>query len=72
MTIVEAMRTYPTIRTQLSVISTRIRQWHERVRRRRDLACVSARDLRDAGLSLENMDFEMNRPFWQPLSVNRK
>jgi uncharacterized protein YjiS (DUF1127 family) len=47
-------------------------EWRERRRLRRELARVPARDLLDAGLSLEAVEHEVAQPFWRPLDVERK
>ena len=47
-------------------------QWRERRRLRRELARVPARDLLDAGLSLEAVEHEIAQPFWRPLDRERK
>jgi uncharacterized protein YjiS (DUF1127 family) len=46
--------------------------WFQRVRRRNALARTPARDLRDAGLSLEAVAHELAQPFWRPLGAERK
>jgi uncharacterized protein YjiS (DUF1127 family) len=46
--------------------------WLDRTRRRRELARIGARDLKDAGLSLEAVEHEIGRPFWRPLDRERK
>jgi uncharacterized protein YjiS (DUF1127 family) len=49
-----------------------LREWRARSRRRRALAKIPARDLRDAGLSLEAVEHELAQPFWRPLGIERK
>jgi uncharacterized protein YjiS (DUF1127 family) len=72
MKIIQTIHNHPTIWAHVKAFGIRVREWRERVRQRRELAFISARDLRDAGLSLENVHFEINHPFWQPLSRERK
>jgi len=43
------------------------RQWRARVESRRALAQADDRTLRDAGISPALAEFELSRPFWQPL-----
>ena len=49
-----------------------LREWRERSGRRRALARVLARDLRDAGLSVEAVEHELAQPFWRGLGTERK
>ena len=49
-----------------------IQAWHQRAKARRQLAQISERDLRDAGLSSLMVDFEVQQPFWRPLSNLRR
>lgn len=72
MTIIEVVHNQTTIWAEAGRIGSCIVEWRNRIRLRRQLTHISARDLRDAGLSLENVAFEMNRPFWQPLNGERK
>lgn len=39
--------------------------WRRRARERRELARVSARDLKDFGLTPGAARFEANKPFWR-------
>ena len=45
--------------------------WRQNSRARRELARVSPRDLRDAGISAGYARYEMNQPFWRPLRNQR-
>ena len=45
-----------------------IKMWRQRAAERRSLQGVTARDLRDAGLSPSQVEFEIAQPFWRPLS----
>ena len=49
-----------------------LQEWRERSARRRALASVPARDLRDAGLSIEAVEHELAQPFWRALGTERK
>jgi uncharacterized protein YjiS (DUF1127 family) len=49
-----------------------LREWRARNRARRALARAQARDLLDAGLSLEAVEHEIAQPFWRPLGRERK
>ncbi len=51
----------------IETIVQTIRAWHQRAKARRQLAQISERDLRDAGLSSVMVDFEVQQPFWRPL-----
>jgi uncharacterized protein YjiS (DUF1127 family) len=44
-----------------------LRRWRCRQRARQELARVSERDLRDAGVSPLMASWEASRPFWRPL-----
>ena len=39
--------------------------WHQRVRQRRQLACLSDRMLRDIGLTRADVFAESSKPFWR-------
>lgn len=41
--------------------------WRQNALARRQLAGISARDLRDAGISVNQVNFELNQPFWRKL-----
>ena len=43
-----------------------LRTWRERSRMRRELAQWDARDIRDAGLSVHDVEYEASKPFWKP------
>lgn len=53
-------------------LRVQLREWGERRRLRRALARAPARDLLDAGLSLEAVEHELAQPFWRPLDCERK
>jgi uncharacterized protein YjiS (DUF1127 family) len=57
MTIIESVHNQPTIWGHVNAFGVRVQEWRERVRQRRELAFISARDLRDAGLSFEERAF---------------
>lgn len=46
--------------------------WRGRLRARRALARIPARDLKDAGLSLDAVQHELAQPFWRALNRERK
>lgn len=46
--------------------------WRARARARRELARIPARDLEDAGLSVQAVEYELTQPFWRPLNLERK
>mgnify|MGYP001549919367 FL=1 len=39
--------------------------WRQRAHDRAELARLSSRDLHDMGVSAAQVDFEINKPFWQ-------
>ena len=39
--------------------------WRERSRQRRELAQLDTRSIRDLGLSPNDVQFEVNKPFWR-------
>lgn len=43
-----------------------LRVWHERARRRRELQEIPEHLLRDMGITREDVDREMDKPFWRP------
>jgi uncharacterized protein YjiS (DUF1127 family) len=43
------------------------REWRRRSVARRDLAKFDERMLRDIGLHVSTVDYEMRQPFWRPL-----
>ena len=45
-----------------------IKAWHQREKARGELAKLSERDLKDIGLSSLMVDYEVQQPFWRPLS----
>lgn len=40
--------------------------WHERARRRRELVDMPDHLLKDMGVSREEVDSEIRKPFWRP------
>ena len=42
-----------------------LKVWHQRARARRELSNLDARTLRDIGVSVGEVEFEMNKPFWR-------
>ncbi|MBV9834689.1 MAG: DUF1127 domain-containing protein [Alphaproteobacteria bacterium] len=46
--------------------------WRQRRVERRQLAAMDARSLRELGISPELADYELNRPFWQPMRDLRR
>jgi uncharacterized protein YjiS (DUF1127 family) len=49
----------------LSEVAETLHVWHERYRTRKDLSQLSARDIRDVGLSWTDVAWEANKPFWR-------
>lgn len=49
----------------LTLAADTLRTWHQRARARRELAHLDARTLRDIGVNVGNVEFEMNKPFWR-------
>ena len=56
----------------IETIVQTIKAWHQHAKSRRQLAQISGRDLRDAGLSPLMVDFEVQQPFWRPLRNLRR
>ncbi len=52
----------------IEVIVQTIKAWHQREKARRELAQLSERDLKDIGLSSLMVGYEVQQPFWRPLS----
>lgn len=46
--------------------------WQRRRAERRDLAALSARDLRELGIAPELADYELRKPFWRPMRDLRR
>jgi len=42
-----------------------VRKWHARSRGRSDLACLDDRMLKDIGMTREQADRELRKPFWK-------
>ena len=72
MTAIEITRTAGEKVFGIEVIVQTIKAWHQRAKARRQLAQISERDLRDAGLSSLMVDYEVQQPFWRPLSNLRQ
>jgi uncharacterized protein YjiS (DUF1127 family) len=49
----------------LSEVVETLHVWHERYRTRKELSQLSARDIRDVGLSWTDVAWEANKPFWR-------
>lgn len=49
-----------------------IGEWRRRNSARRELASLDARFLKDAGITPSQAAWEAGRPFWQPLSNDRR
>jgi len=49
----------------LSEVVETLHVWHERYRTRKELFQLSARDIRDVGLSWTDVAWEANKPFWR-------
>jgi uncharacterized protein YjiS (DUF1127 family) len=43
----------------------RVAEWRVRARQRSELALLSDRDLRDLGATRMEVEFELNKSFWQ-------
>ncbi|HJQ59311.1 MAG TPA: DUF1127 domain-containing protein [Vineibacter sp.] len=43
-----------------------VRLWLRRSRERAELARFSERDLRDIGITVSDVQWEINKPFWRP------
>jgi uncharacterized protein YjiS (DUF1127 family) len=43
-----------------------LRDWHQRVRSRRELALLDSRALRDIGITHADRLAELRKPFWRP------
>ena len=39
--------------------------WRQRARQRKELSTLDSRTLRDLGLSANDVNFEINKPFWR-------
>ena len=48
-----------------------LRTWQQNALARRQLAGISARDLRDAGFNVNQVNFELAQPFWRSLRRER-
>ena len=59
------------LRSTLKNATHTLRRWRHNSQARGELARVSARDLRDAGISAGYARYEMNQPFWRPLRSQR-
>ena len=57
---------------EIEAIVQTIKAWHQRAKARRQLAQISGRDLRDAGLSALMVNYEVQQPFWRPLRNLRR
>ena len=55
----------PALAGTFSAIGRIIGTWRERSRDRRELTLLDARSLRDLGLSVGQVQFEANKPFWR-------
>jgi uncharacterized protein YjiS (DUF1127 family) len=44
---------------------TLLREWRQRARTRREIACLDCRTIRDLGLSPGQLQFEAQKPFWR-------
>ena len=49
----------------LEIVTETLRTWRKRAQERRQLAMLSARDAHDLGLSEQQIQFEINKPFWR-------
>jgi uncharacterized protein YjiS (DUF1127 family) len=53
-------------RANFNAVLALIALWHQRGRERRDLARMTARDLKDIGLTASDAEFLASKPFWRP------
>ena len=49
----------------LTAVTDTLKTWHQRARARRELSNLDARTLRDIGVSVGEIQFEANKPFWR-------
>jgi uncharacterized protein YjiS (DUF1127 family) len=42
-----------------------VRVWHDRARDRRMMRLLGERDLRDMGITRQQAEFEIDKPFWR-------
>ena len=54
-------------RTVLRAMAATWRLWRERTAARRELATLDEHILRDIGIPREMVDYELSKPWWQPL-----
>ncbi len=54
-----------TLRARLERAAATLHAWQERARQRRDLASLTAHELRDLGISAGDARMEASKPFWQ-------
>jgi uncharacterized protein YjiS (DUF1127 family) len=57
----------PAWRRTWQAIAQRLRAWRACHRARCELAQLDSRSLRELGIAPELVDYELSRPFWQPL-----
>jgi uncharacterized protein YjiS (DUF1127 family) len=55
----------PHVPSTLDILAGAFRTWRQRARERRQLALLSPRDVHDLGLTEQQVQFEINKPFWQ-------
>lgn len=55
----------PNVPSTLDILAGAIRTWRQRARERRQLALLSARDVHDLGLTEQQIQFEIDKPFWR-------
>jgi uncharacterized protein YjiS (DUF1127 family) len=55
----------PHVPSTLDILVGAFRTWRQRARERRQLGLLSPRDVHDLGLTEQQVQFEINKPFWQ-------
>lgn len=49
----------------LQIVADAFRTWRQRTRERNQLALLSLRDVHDLGLTEQQVQYEINKPFWR-------
>lgn len=55
----------PHVPSTLDILAGAVRTWRQRARERRQLAQLSVRDAHDLGLSEQQVQYEISKPFWR-------
>ncbi len=55
----------PHVPSVVGAIAEAIATWRQRARERSQLALLSDRDIRDLGLTAQDAEYEINKPFWR-------